>query len=209
MSDTARQARTFSDHRAFAAIWDWATRHESTAERELRRLSAARVHGRVLELGVGVGANWPLLPGDIDYVGIEPDTHMLARARKRAEDAGKTMVLHQARAEELPFADASFDSLLVTLTLCTVQEPGLALSEAWRVLRPGGAMSFFEHVRPNGRATGWLSDRITPLWRRAAGGCNPNRLTAEAISAAGFTLDSVERRRVNGLPMIAGIARKS
>ena len=195
-------------HRAFAAVWDFATRHESKAERELRRTAAGGVSGRVLELGVGVGANWEYLPEGTDYVGIEPDPHMLQRARRRAESTGRRVQLEQARAEALPFENGSFDTVLVTLTLCTVQNPGQVLAEVVRVLKPGGQLVLVEHVRPDGKKAGWLFDRITPAWRRASGGCHPNRRTSEVLSASGLEVVSLERRRVNGLPMISGIARR-
>jgi ubiquinone/menaquinone biosynthesis C-methylase UbiE len=117
---------------------------------------------------------------------------------------GREMTLKQARAEELPFEDESFDTVLVTLTLCTAQDPARALSEARRVLRPGGNLVFVEHVRAQGEASGWLFDRVTPIWRRVGAGCHPNRRTAEAIAAAGLKIESMDQRRVNGLPMIAG-----
>lgn len=198
----------FSGHRRFAAFWDWATRHEDKTTRALRRKATAGAHGRVLELGVGVGANWPYLPSGIEYVGIEPDPYMLARARQRAARLRSEFELHEARAEQLPFDDRCFDVVLVTLTLCTVQDVSLALAEARRVLKPGGELVFVEHVRPEGRLTGWFSDRITPLWRRVGAGCNPNRVTARAIPEAGLEVIAMERRRVNGLPMIVGSARK-
>lgn len=201
-------AAAFPSHRAFAAVWEWATRHESKAERRLRRAAAAKVQGRVLELGVGVGGNWPYLATDLDYVGIEPDRYMLRRARKRAAAMGRRLTVEQARAEELPFEDESFDTVLVTLTFCTVQDPQRAFAEARRVLKPGGRMVFVEHVRPKGRPAGWLFDWITPFWRRVGAGCHPNRRTEEAISAAGLQIEAIERERVNGLPMIAGTARR-
>ena len=195
-------------HRGFAACWDFATKHESNAEREMRREACARTHGRVLELGVGVGANWPFLSGEIEYVGIEPDPYMLQRAQKRATAAGEHRALKGASAEQLPFEDESFDSVLVTYTLCTVQDPPRALAETLRVLKPGGTLAFVEHVRPEGRFGGWFMDRISPLWGRTAGGCHPNRQTVDALSAAGFEIDHLEQRRVNGMPMISGTAHK-
>lgn len=198
----------FPAHRAFAAFWEWATKRESKAERELRRAASAKVSGRVLELGVGVGANWPYLSPELAYAGIEPDPYMLRRARKRAAVMGRELALKQARAEELPFEDESFDTVLVTLTLCTVEDPVRALTEARRVLKPGGSLVFVEHVRPEGRLAGRLFDALTPPWRRVAAGCHPNRRTEQVIRAAGLQIEAIERRRVNGLPMIAGTAAK-
>ena len=195
-------------HRAFAAYWEWATKHESQTERELRREAATRLHGRVLELGVGVGANWNYLPPGIEYVGIEPDTYMLNRARKRSAALGRQMDLHEERAERLSFEDDSFDAVLVTFTLCSVEQLAPALSEAYRVLKPGGELVFVEHVRPEGAKLGWLCDRITPAWRRIGGGCHPNRRTTEAIARSGLDVETLVRRKVNGIPMVAGVARK-
>jgi ubiquinone/menaquinone biosynthesis C-methylase UbiE len=197
----------FRDHRGFAACWDWSTRHESQRERELREEVAAAVSGRVLEIGVGVGANWEYLPADTDYVGIEPDAYMLARARARAAAAGRQWNVEEARAEALPFANASFDSTLVTMTLCTVQDVPRALGELRRVLKPNGRLVFMEHVRPAGKVAGPLMDALTPAWRLAVGGCHPNRRTEATIAAAGFTMERLERGRVNGLPFIWGTAR--
>jgi len=198
----------FRSHRRFAAVWDWATKHESKKELALRREAGGRVDGRVLELGMGVGANWPFLAETLDYVGIEPDAFMLERARKRAAASGRTTVLEQARAEDLPFEDESFDFVLVTLTLCTVQDPTVALSEVSRVLKPNGALVFVEHVRPTGRVSRRLADGIRPLWSKVAGGCEPNRETATTIAQSGLKIEGMVRQRVNGLPMISGMARK-
>ncbi|MEO6397353.1 MAG: class I SAM-dependent methyltransferase [Tepidiformaceae bacterium] len=198
----------FKGHATFAAVWDWATKHEAKAERQLRGAAASKVKGRVLELGVGVGANWSYLPADIEYFGIEPDPHMLERARKRAVSLAREFALEPARAEHLPFDRGTFDTVLVTLTLCSVQDPTKALSEAYRVLTPGGLLVFVEHVRPEGQLSGRLADAITPAWRRVAGGCNPNRRTGLTIVAAGLEIQEMTRQRVNGLPMIAGTALK-
>ncbi|MBA4182113.1 MAG: SAM-dependent methyltransferase [Anaerolinea sp.] len=198
----------FRGHRGFAALWDWMTRHESRSEREMRKLAGSRVSGRVLELGVGVGANWDYLPEGVQYTGIEPDPYMVRRARERMAARGRDMALHQSRAEELPFADETFDTVLVTLALCTVQDPGKALAEVRRVLAPGGTLVFAEHVRPAGRVWGRLADGVTPAWSRVAAGCHPNRQTEAAITRAGLAIETISKRRVGGLPMIAGIARK-
>lgn len=198
----------FKGHRGFAALWDWMTRHESRSERAMRRTACSSVRGRVLELGVGVGANWPYLPQGIVYAGIEPDRYMIRRARERLSVLGPGAALCQSPAERLPFADGSFDAVLATLVLCTVQDPATALAEVRRVLAPGGLFVFAEHVRPSGRVTGRLADGVTPAWRRVAAGCHPNRETESAIRSAGLLVGTLSRRRIGGLPMIAGIARK-
>jgi ubiquinone/menaquinone biosynthesis C-methylase UbiE len=205
----APKAENFPGHRLFAGLWDRASRHEGAAQSQLRRDTVGKVHGRVLELGFGVGANWRYLPEGIEYTGIEPDPFMLARARKHATGTGREMSLHQARAEALPFDDETFDSVLVTLTLCSVDNPARALSEARRVLKPGGSIVFLEHVRPAGWFMGGLADGVTPLWRRAFAGCHPNRLTEQSITGAQFELDEIRRTRLAGLPTISGGAHKA
>lgn len=96
--------------------------------------------------------------------------------------------------------------MVSTLTLCTVQDPAQAWREVRRVLRPGGELRFWEHVRPEGRVFGVLFDAATPFWRRAGGGCHLNRNTATAIEAAGFELVECERVSKPPLPMIVGRA---
>lgn len=198
----------YKGHARFAAFWDRATRNEVAIGRQLRREAAGKLSGRVLELGAGVGANWPYLPAGIDYVGIEPDPYMLVRARRHADSRGEHLPLEQARAELLPFEDERFDTVLVTWTLCSVDDPRRALSEASRVLKPGGTLVFAEHVRPNSRLVGMLFDLVTPLWRRVGGGCHPNRVTGAAIASSGLEIQELTRHRMHGLPTIAGTARK-
>ncbi len=195
-------------HRAFAAFWQWQTGHEGAAERALRRDVVSQATGRVLELGVGVGTNWEHLPDGIEYVGIEPDPYMLDRARKHAAQLGRNFTLELVVAEDLPFEPASFDTILVTLTLCTVTDQALSLSEALRVLKPGGKLLFLEHVRPEGRVKSRLFGAITPLWRRVGGGCHPNRRTLESIRAAGFEVAELRQLQMKGLPIVVGTALK-
>ena len=195
-------------HRRFAAFWDWAVRHENRDGRAARAEVAGGARGRALELGVGVGANWEYLPEGLDYSGIEPDPYMLERARKHAATAGKAYDLREAPAEALPFDDATFDTVIVTLTLCTVADLSRSLAEARRVLKPGGELRFGEHVRAQSRAGAWLQDRFTPAWRKMGAGCHLNRRTAEAISAAGFEGVELRRWRQAFMPMVTGVARK-
>jgi ubiquinone/menaquinone biosynthesis C-methylase UbiE len=206
-TSTKPQAPAHTGHRRFAAFWDWAVRHESKVVHAARREVAGGARGRVLELGVGVGANWQYLPEGIDYSGIEPDAFMVERARKHAAEKGRSYDLRQAPAEALPFPDATFDTIIVTLSLCTVQDLSRSLAEARRVLKPGGELRFAEHVRANRRAGGWLQDRLTPAWRRIGAGCHLNRPTADAIRDSGFEITELRPWRQAIMPMITGVAR--
>jgi ubiquinone/menaquinone biosynthesis C-methylase UbiE len=194
-------------HRFFAAAWDFQVRHEPEAESDARRRTAAGLRGRVLEVGAGTGANWRFLPDGVDYSGIEPDPAMLRRARRAAATSGHAYDLVQARAEAIPFPDASFDAVLVTLTLCSIADVPAALSEVRRVLKPGGAVHFWEHVRPSGRLSGRLADAITPAWKRIGAGCHPNRRSLDALRAAGFVVSEQRAMRLRGVPFVEGVAR--
>lgn len=190
----------------YAAVRDWSVRRESPRFRDARREVAGGARGRVLELGVGVGSNWPFLAPGIDYLGIEPDPAMLARARRHGAAQKRVVDLLPVPAEELPFDDASFDTVIVTLTRCSVDDLGRALAETRRVLRPDGELRFWEHVRPDGRFWGPITDRITPLWRYLAGGCHPNRRTLEAMERTGFEVRQLRRFGSGPVPMVVGVA---
>jgi ubiquinone/menaquinone biosynthesis C-methylase UbiE len=202
-----RRKQQVRGNKRFAAFWDWAVRHESPEGRASRKEVVAGARGRVLELGVGVGANWEYLPDDVEYSGIEPDAFMLERARKHAAEQGRVVDLHDARAEALPFPDNTFDTVIVTLTLCSVQDLEAALSEARRVLKPGGELRFGEHVRASGRVAGKLQDLVTPAWRKIGAGCHLNRASADAIRKAGFEVSELRRWRQAFMPMVTGVAR--
>lgn len=133
-------------HRLFAAVLDFSSRHESRGERAARRAVVSGVRGRVLEIGVGVGANWPFLPPGVTYTGIDPDPFMIERARRHASEGGLTLELVQVGAENMPFEDAAFDTVFTTLTFCTVADVPRALAEVRRVLRPGGEFRFVSDI---------------------------------------------------------------
>jgi ubiquinone/menaquinone biosynthesis C-methylase UbiE len=118
--------------------------------------------------------------------------------------------LLRAEAEALPFPDGAFDAAVVSLVLCSVRDPRAAVSELRRVLRTGGEIRLFEHVRSeNPRHARW-QDWLTPIWRRFSGGCHPNRDTAATLRSAGLAVD-VRRIPIGppspARPHILGVAR--
>lgn len=132
---------------------------------------------------------------------------MLKRARRRAQRLGMRVEFHEVSAENLPFADASFDTVVATLVLCTVEDPARALLEARRVLRPSGRFRFIEHVMATGGLVACVQEALTPAWTRIGAGCHLNRRTAEAILAAGFEIVEIEQRALGVTPLIIGVAR--
>ncbi|MEJ7872956.1 MAG: methyltransferase domain-containing protein [Rubrobacteraceae bacterium] len=168
----------------------------------LRREALRGLRGRVLELGVGTGRNFPLYPDEVvRVVGIDPDEVMLRRARRRAEKAPFPAQAVAGSAEELPFEGASFDAVVGTLVFCTIPDPRKALREARRVLRSGGELRLLEHVRMEKRTVAWAQEKVTPLWKRLAGGCHLDRDTLATVREADFEVERVERR-LDGLVLI-------
>ena len=190
----------------FAAIWDWQAGHEGGSLKRLRREAIGVLHGRVLEVGVGIGSNWPYIRSDIEYVGIEPNEAMLERALKHARQQGRAVDLRPVDVQAMPFPDASFDVVITTLTFCSVPDAGAGLREIRRVLKPGGEFRFLEHVRARRRTWARLQSLLKPMTRRCAGGCEWDRDTLDAIRAAGFEVEKVRHGRLGFLPIVFGSA---
>lgn len=182
-----------------AAIYDGAMRPvEKLFMRELRRRLVGTARGRVLEIGIGTGANLPYYPAETELTGIDPNEGFLERARQRAHALGRPVTLLAAHAETLPFADRSFDTVVATLVFCTVTDPLQALSEVHRVLKPHGQFKLIEHVRMPNPLGARIQDLVTPLWKHIASGCHLNRDTLSLVQSNGFQVESV-REHLNGL----------
>jgi ubiquinone/menaquinone biosynthesis C-methylase UbiE len=181
--------------RAFSAFYDSLLKGtEDAGLRERRRQTLAAARGRTIDIGAGTGVNLGLFPGGVErLVMAEPDPHMTKRLRRKLAESGADVELVEAGAEDLPFDDSSFDTAVFTLVLCTVPDPAKALSEAARVLRPGGQLLFVEHVRAEDPGLARWQDRLERPWRAFADGCRCNRDTVANIEASPLTLESVER----------------
>jgi ubiquinone/menaquinone biosynthesis C-methylase UbiE len=203
----SRTPPTRQGHPWFAATYDFLTQFgERRMLGPLRQRLVGAAKGQVLELGAGTGANFRYYPASATIIATEPDPFMLARARKRAAELGRAIALCQCPAEALPFADASFDTVVATLVFCSVQDPIRALTEMRRVLKPTGTFRFIEHVRADG-LSGRVQDMLTPIQHRLAAGCHLNRRTASSIEAAGLAIVELEQRRLPLTPLIIGVAR--
>ncbi|MCS7275930.1 MAG: class I SAM-dependent methyltransferase [Dehalococcoidia bacterium] len=183
-------------HKWFAAFYDrLMARAEATFLRSVRADVAGGARGLVLEIGCGTGANFPYYRQGARVVATEPDPYMLARARRRVQQLGRPIALVQAVAEDLPFPDRTFDAAVATLALCSLDDPRRALAEVRRVLRPGGELRFYEHVRYPDGPLALLQDVVTPLWSWFGAGCHPNRNAPRLLQEAGLELVRLEWSR--------------
>ncbi len=155
-----------------------------------RQRTAGAAHGRVLEIGIGSGLNLSSFRPDIEGVcGVDPSPELLAKAGRRVANVRFPVRLLEASSEKLPLEDRSFDTAVMTFTLCSIPDVGAALLEIRRVLKPEGELLFAEHGRaPDLDVIRW-QDRITPVWKRIGGGCHLNRKVDDLIQAAGFRID--------------------
>ena len=189
--------------RILALVYDpflWLAEIAGMRRRRSTLLSGAR--GRVVEIGAGTGLNIAHYPDGIaELVLIEPEPAMRRRLARRLQRHARLARIVDAPAERLPLADASVDTVVSTLVLCTVDEPERALREIARVLRPDGQLLFIEHVRASSQFLAACQDNLLQPWRHFAGGCICNRPTAELMRACGFavTADDVVWR---GMPAI-------
>jgi ubiquinone/menaquinone biosynthesis C-methylase UbiE len=160
--------------------------------------------GRVLDVGIGSGLNLPFYGHQIDrVVGVDPSPELLRFAEERARETSNSVELLCGSGEALPLEDHSIDTAVVTFTLCTVDNATATLAEIRRVLRPSGTLLFAEHGRAPQPRVAWWQDRLTPAWRRIAGGCHLNRKPDDLIQSVGFRIEGLEAGYLKGpRPMV-------
>jgi ubiquinone/menaquinone biosynthesis C-methylase UbiE len=172
----------------------------------------ARAEGRVLEIGVGSGVNLPLYTDRAaEVLGLEPHPKLLKMASAKVAPIASKLI--EGSAESIPLDARTVDTLVVTWTLCTIPDVTKALAEMRRVLKPGGQLLFVEHgLSPDNRVRKW-QDRLTPVWKRIAGGCHLNRPMRTLIEDAGFRISRLETGYMPGPKpmtfMYEGVARRA
>src|SRR5215218_4936942 len=181
--------------RAFALGYDFFfARAERGGLRELRRRALAGARGETLEIGAGTGLNHDLYPPAVSALTLtEPFEPMARQLRDKAASLAIPVAVVEAPAEALPFADDSFDTVTLTLVLCTVPDPDRALAEIARVLKPGGRFLFLEHVRADEPGLARWQDRLHGPWYVFGHGCHCNRDTLTAIERSPLAVEHAER----------------
>lgn len=156
--------------------------------------------GRVLEVGVGSGLNFPFYDRNgVEKVwALEPSPELMRMAERRARSSPLDIEYLEAPGEAIPLDDRSIDSVVVTYTLCTIPDAVAALRQMARVLRPGGRLLFSEHgTAPDEKVRRW-QERLNPYWRRVSGGCELNRPIPRLIEQGGFRIETLETMYLPG-----------
>ncbi len=171
---------------------------KSPAMTELRRQLVPHAAGNVLEIGIGSGLNLPYYDNKVKVTGLDPSLELQAYAREVARRHGVNVDFISQGGEEIPADDNSFDSVVMTWTLCTIPKPHRAMAEIRRVLKPGGQIIFAEHGEaPDASVAKWQT-RLNPMWNVIGGGCNLNRKIEHLYKDTGFRFDDIERGYLPG-----------
>jgi ubiquinone/menaquinone biosynthesis C-methylase UbiE len=163
-----------------------------------------RAHGRVLEVAIGTGRNLPHYRADVTLTGLELSPAMLTIARERAASLGRSVDFRDGDAEHLPFADASFDTVVCALALCSIPDPAGAIGEMRRVLVAGGRLLLLDHIGstwPPVYAAQWLLERITT---RTAGEYFTRRQLPLVVDA-GLQVVETERLKAGTVERISAV----
>jgi ubiquinone/menaquinone biosynthesis C-methylase UbiE len=176
-------------HPIFAATYNWIMIPQDwLGLRKQRQKVVSAAKGKVLELGIGTGLNLPYYRDVEKVVGIDPEPHMLKRAHRELKRAFVSVEFIQCSAEDLPFKNSSFDTVISTLVFCSIPEVDRATREVHRVLKPAGTFRFLEHVRTKTPILAKIQDTLTPGWKKLYAGCHLNRETLSIFRRNGFEI---------------------
>ena len=162
--------------------------------------------GKILEIGIGSGINIPFYnKANVEKIyGLDPSEELNNIAQKKAINNNLEIDFLLNGAEEIPLPSNSMDTILITYTLCTIQDLESSLKEIKRVMKDDGVMLFCEHgIAPDTKVIKW-QNRVNPLWGKLFGGCNINRNIPEIIQSSGFTLNSLDQMYLPSTPKIVG-----
>ena len=195
-------------HPIFARYWGRvATAMEARGGGSHREQLLGETSGRVIEIGAGTGLNFARYPVSVTQViALEPETHLRDQAKRAALSASVPVRVIDGVAENLPFEDGEFDVAVASLVLCSVADPHLVLRELHRVLRPGGELRFYEHVRSDDPRLARWQDRVNRPWSFIAGGCQANRQTVDLMGEEGFEVGGYRRITFKPSPLCLPIS---
>ncbi len=175
---------------------------KAPAMKAIRKKIVPLAEGNVLEVGIGSGLNLPFYDKSVKVTGLDPSLELQVMAREVAAREGVNVDFLSVGGEEIPAEDNSFDSVVMTWTLCTIPDPMAALSEIRRVLKPNGKILFAEHGEsPDANIAKWQA-RVNPYWNVIGGGCNLNRRVTDLYEGSAFAFDDIEKGYIDG-PKIA------
>jgi ubiquinone/menaquinone biosynthesis C-methylase UbiE len=188
----------------FPHLLEWALGNPQLGKYRRRALETAR--GKVLEVGFGTGLNLPYYPQSVsEIMAIDSENLLADKTARRIKEAAVPVHFVQLDASgRLPFADATFDSIITTWTLCSIEEVAAALAEMRRLLKPEGQYIFLEHGRSEDAKTARWQDRFNPIEKAIGAGCNINRPIDRLIKTAGFEIETLKRFVMPKTPRILG-----
>ena len=182
-------------HPLFARLYErMAPAFETKGSGAHRDEMLAGLAGRVVEVGAGTGLNFAHYPPTVsEVIAVEPEPYLRDKATQAATRTTVAVTVVDGVADRLPVDDASCDAGVASLVLCSVPDQATALAELHRVIRPGGELRFYEHIRSESARLARFQRAIDVVWPHMGGGCHTSRATLDAIEAAGFTVESARR----------------
>jgi ubiquinone/menaquinone biosynthesis C-methylase UbiE len=204
-------------HPIFARMYRrMAAEFENKGASEHRDELLAGLAGRVIEVGAGTGLNFAHYPKTVtEVLAVEPESYLRTVATQAIGDTSVPIRVVEGTADELPATDAEFDAGVASLVLCSVPDQPSALGELFRVIRPGGELRFYEHVRSSTPGLARAQRALDVVWPHLGGGCHTSRDTERVIADAGFVIERIRRFTFRPAffvapvsPIIIGAARR-